>query len=138
MHWGPVIGTGQDEWYNVVRALRTLYDHFNPAYFIHPALYCEILALLYGLQRLALWISAGVGGSVGYLDYFLDHQVQLLDLARSASAACGALAVAAAVWLGALLSTVSVGLLAGLIVASLPLLQALGTAVPVDRSRWRP
>ena len=73
-----------------------------------------------------------MGGGIGYLDYFLDHQGELLDLARCASAACGALAVAAAVWLGALLSTVSGGLLAGLIVASLPLLQGLGTTIRVD------
>ena len=58
------------------------------------------------------------------LDYFLTHQAQFLDLARAASLACGALAVAATVWLGALLSTVGGGLLAGLVVASLPLLQA--------------
>jgi hypothetical protein len=132
MNWGPVTGTGQDAWYNVVRALRALYDHFDTSYFIHPALYYELLASLYGLHRLALWIGGSVGGGTGYLDYFLAHQVELLDLARCASAACGALAVAAAVWLGALLSSPSAGLLAGLIVASLPLLQALGTAIRVD------
>jgi hypothetical protein len=132
MPWGPVTGTGQDAWYNVIRGLRTLYDGFNPGYFIHPALYYELLALLYGLHRLALWIGGALGSGGGYLDVFLGHQVELLDLARYASAACGALAVAAAVWLGALLSTVSGGLLAGLVVASLPLLQALGTAIRVD------
>ncbi len=132
IHWGPVTGTGQDAWYNVIRALRTLYDHFNPGYFIHPALYYELLALLYGLHRLVLSIGGGMGGGGGYLDNFLEHQVELLDLARCASAACGALAVAAAVWLGALLSTVSGGMVAGLIVASLPLLQALGGSIRVD------
>lgn len=132
MHWGPVTGTGQDAWYNAIRALRALYDHFDPAYFIHPALYYELLALLYGLHRFALWIGGSVGAGSGYLDHFLGHQIELLDLARCASAACGALAVAAAVWLGALLSTVGGGLLAGLIVASLQLLQALGSTIRVD------
>ncbi len=132
IHWGPVTGTGQDAWYNVIRALRTLYDRLDPAYFIHPALYYELLALLYGLHRFALSIGHSLGAGGGYLDYFLAHQVELLDLARCASAACGALAVAAAVWLGALLSTVGGGLLAGLIVASLPLLQALGGTIRVD------
>jgi len=132
MHWGPVTGTGQDAWYNVIRGLRTLYDHFDPGYFIHPALYYEILALVYGVHRFALWIGGSLGAGSSYLDVFLVHQVALLDLARCASAVCGALAVAAAVWLGALLSTVGGGLLAGLIVASLPLLQALGTTIRVD------
>src|SRR5262249_30866358 len=71
MNWGPVIGTGQDAWYNVVRGLRTLYDHFNPGYFIHPALYYELLAVLYGLHGFALWASGSVGGGTGHLDYFL-------------------------------------------------------------------
>ena len=132
MHWGPVTGTGQDAWYNAVRALRSLYDYLNPSYFIHPALYYEVLALLYGIQRFALWISGRVGGGIGYLDYFLTHQVEFLDLARVASAACGALAVAATVWLGALLSSPAGGLFAGLVVASLPLLQALSTTIRVD------
>jgi hypothetical protein len=35
VHWGPVNATGQDAWYNAVRAL---YEHLDPAYFIHPAL----------------------------------------------------------------------------------------------------
>ena len=132
MHWGPVTGTGQDAWYNAIRALRALYDHLNPAYFIHPALYYDLLALLYGVHRLWLWIGGAIGGGVGYLDYFLDHQVEFLDLARGLSVACGALAVAAAVWLGALLSAASGGLLAGLIVASLELLQAQSTTIRVD------
>lgn len=132
VHWGPVSGTGQDEWYNVARALRTLYDRFDPSYFIHPALYYDLLALLYGLHDLGLRLGGRVGASVGYCDYFLAHQVQFLDLARSVSAVCGALAAAAAVWLGALLSNVGGGLLAGLVVASLPLLQGLGTAIRVD------
>jgi hypothetical protein len=62
----------------------------------------------------------------------LGRQVELLDLARYASAACGALAVAAAVWLGALLSTVSGGLLAGWSWPRCRCLQALGTAIRVD------
>ena len=132
MHWGPVTGTGQDAWYNVIRGLRTLYDRFDPGYFIHPALYYELLASLYGLHRFALSLGGSVGGGTGYLDHFLAHQVAFIDLARCASVACGALAVAAAVWLGALLSTASAGLLAGLLVASLQLLQALGTAIRVD------
>jgi hypothetical protein len=132
MHWGPVNATGQDAWYNAVRALRSLYEHLNPSYFIHPALYYELLALLYALQGLWLWLSGRVAGSVGYLDYFLTHQAQFLDLARAFSVACGALAVAATVWLGALLSTVGGGLLAGIVVASLPLLQAQSAVVRVD------
>jgi hypothetical protein len=63
MPWGPVSGTGQDAWYNVVRGLRTLYDGFNPGYFIHPALYYELLALLFGLHRLALWIGGTLGSA---------------------------------------------------------------------------
>lgn len=132
MHWGPVSGTGQDAWYNVVRALRSLYEHLNPSYFIHPALYYDLLAPLYGLQRLGLSISGRIGGDVAYLDYFLTHQAEFLDLARCASVTYGALAVAAAVWLGTLLSSAGGGLLAGLVVASLPLLQGLGTAIRVD------
>lgn len=132
VHWGLVTGTGQDAWYNVVRALRILYERLDSSYFIHPALYYELLALLYAVQRCGLWITGHLGGSVGYLDYFLGHQAQFLDLARYASVACGALAVAATVWLAALLSSVSGGLLAGLLVASLPLLQGQSTIVRVD------
>src|SRR5262249_37184582 len=55
VHWGPVIGTGQDDWYNVVRGLRALYERLNPTYFIHPALYYEFLAVLSGLA--SVWLS---------------------------------------------------------------------------------
>ncbi len=132
VHWGPVIGTGQDDWYNVVRALRALYEHLNPSYFIHPALYYEFLAALCGLQLGWLSVTGQLVGGVGFLDYFLVHQWQFLDLARCASLGYGALAVAASVWLGGVLSGTSGGLLAGLIVASLPLLQALANSIRVD------
>jgi hypothetical protein len=125
-----VIGTGQDEWYNAIRGLRALYEYLDPSYFIHPALYYELLALLYGFQRLVLGMS--VGPDSGFLDYFLAHEWQFLELARYVSVACGALAVVAAVWLGTLLSGTSGGLLAGLLLASLPLLQTMATAIRVD------
>lgn len=129
---GPVLGTGQDEWYNMIRSLRALYDHLNPAYFIHPALYYEFLASLYGFQRSALGITGHFADGSGYLDYFLGHETQFLALARYASVAGGALAVLAAVWLGAALADAGAGLLAGLVVASLPLLQTLATSIRVD------
>jgi len=132
VHWGPVSGTGQDEWYNAVRALRALYDRLYPGYFIHPALYYELLALLYGLQRIWLSVSGAITAGADLLDYFLGHESQFLDLARCASVTYGALAVAASVWLGSLLSGVGGGLLAGLIVASLPLLQELAISIRVD------
>jgi len=127
-----VIGTGQDEWYNVTRGLRALYDCSNPGYFIHPALYYELLALLYGIQRLVLYAAGSVGAGADFLDYFLVHEGQFVNVARSASVGSGALAVLAAVWLGAVLSGAGAGLLSGVIVASLPLLQVLATTVRVD------
>jgi hypothetical protein len=129
---GAVIGTGQDEWYNVIRALRALYEHLDPAYFIHPALYYELLAFIYALDRVALSITGRLGSGVQFLDYFLGHEAQFLDLARYVSVSCGALAVAAAAWLGTLLAGASGGLLAGLIIASLPLLQTMATSIRVD------
>jgi hypothetical protein len=132
VHWGPVIGTGQDDWYNVVRALRALYELLNPSYFIHPALYYEFLAVLCGLQSVWLSVTGKLAAGVGLLDYFLVHEWQFLDLARCASLSYGALAVVAAVWLGGVLSGPSGGLLAGLIVASLPLLQELAICIRVD------
>ena len=94
---GPVLGTGQDEWYNMIRSLRALYEHFNPAYFIHPALYYEYLASLYGCQRIALGLAGHFADGSGYLDYFLAHEAQFLELARYASVTAGVLAVVAAV-----------------------------------------
>jgi hypothetical protein len=128
---GPVIGTGQDEWYNAARALRALYEHLNPNYFIHPALYYELLAVLYGIERLALGMAGSADGGSAFLALFLVQEGQFLDLARYASVGCGACAVLAAVWLGALLSGASAGLLAGLVVASLPLLPTMPTSIRV-------
>jgi hypothetical protein len=129
--WGPVIGTGQDEWHNVIRSLRALYERLHPSYFIHPALYYELLALVFGIEGLVLRVTGTLGDGT-FLDYYLAHQAQFSDLARLVSVGCGALTVAAAVWLGSLLSTVSGGVLVGLMVASLPLLRALATCIRVD------
>ncbi len=128
--FGPVIGTGQDEWYNMIRGLKVLYERLNPSYFIHPALYYELLALLYGIQRLALGITGSLGA--GFMDYFLAHEETLLSVARCASVAGGVLATLAATWLGTLLSGVSGGLLAGALIASLPLLRTMATCIRVD------
>jgi len=132
VHWGPVNGTGQDDWYNAVRALRALYEGFDPSYFVHPALFYELLGILYGIR--SLWLSAmhELTADVGLVEYFLVHQVQFLDLAHCASITYAALAVVASVWLGTTLSGAAGGLLAGLIVASLPLLQALANCIRVD------
>src|SRR5436309_1124055 len=132
VHWGPVIGTGQDDWYNAVRSLRPLYDRFNPSYFIHPALFYELLAGVYGIQSAWLSVTGTLTGGFTYLDYFLVNELQFLDVARCASMSYGMLAVAASVWLGGLLSGRTGALLAGLIVASLPLLQALAISIRVD------
>jgi hypothetical protein len=131
-HWGPVNGTGQDDWYNVVRSLRALYEGLDPSYFVHPALFYELLGLLYGIR--SLWLSAmhELTAGVGLVDYFLVHQLQFLDLARCASITYAALAVVASVWLGTVLSGAAGGFLAGLVVASLPLLQALANCIRVD------
>lgn len=131
MSSGPVIGTGQDEWYNMMRGLRALYEHLNPTYFIHPALYYELLAGVFGIQRLVLAVSGRLG-DLGFLDYFLASETHFLTLARSLSLASGALAVMAAVWLGTSLSGIGAGMLAGTVIASLPLLQTLATAIRVD------
>jgi hypothetical protein len=132
VHWGPVNGTGQDDWYNAVRALRALYEGFDPSYFIHPALYYELLGLLYGIR--SLWLSAmhELTADVRLVDYFLVHQLQFLDLARCASITYAALAVIASVWLGTVLSGAAGGLLVGIVVASLPLLQTLANCIRVD------
>jgi 4-amino-4-deoxy-L-arabinose transferase-like glycosyltransferase len=129
--FGAVVGTGQDEWYNVVRGLRALYERLNPSYFIHPALYYELLAGVFGARRVAL-VASGGSGAIEFADRFLTHQAEFLDMARYLSLASGALAVAAAVWLGTVLSGVSAGVLAGLVVASLPVLQELATSIRVD------
>ncbi len=129
---GPVTGTGQDEWYNMIRGLRALYERFNPSYFIHPALYYELLAVLYGTDRVMLAITGNFAAGTGFLDYVLAHQEQFLELARHASIACGALAVLAAVWLGTMLSSPIGGLLAGMLVATLPLLQTMAVCIRVD------
>ena len=129
---GAVIGTGQDEWYNMMRGLRALYEFFDPSYFIHPALYYEVLATVYGLARARLWIAGAVVTPADFLAYVLAHQEKFLDLARYASAAGGALAVLAAVALGAALSGVGGALLAGAVVASLPLLRELAGSIRVD------
>jgi hypothetical protein len=115
----------------VVRAACALYERLNPSYFIHPALYYELLAGVFGVRRVALFASGG-GGAIEFADRFLTHQAEFLDMARYVSLASGALAVAAAVWLGTVLSGVSAGVLAGLVVASLPVLQELATSIRVD------
>ncbi len=128
--FGPVIGTGQDEWYNMIRGLKVLYERLNPSYFIHPALYYELLALLYAIQRLILAITGNLGA--GFMDYFLAHEETLLAVARGASVAGGALAAMAATWLGTGLSGAGAGLLAGALIASLPLLRTMATCIRVD------
>src|SRR5262249_23040283 len=70
VHWGAMIGTGQDEWYNVIRALRALYERFDPSYFVHPALYYELSALLYGLCGTWLSMTGRIAAGAGLLDHF--------------------------------------------------------------------
>jgi hypothetical protein len=129
---GAVTGTGQDEWYNMIRALKALYERFDPSYFIHPALFYEVLASLYGAVRLGLEATGVAATGVGFLSYVLAHEAQFLVLARWVSVAGGTVAVLATVWLASSLSQVSGGLLAGLLIATLPLLQSLSTAIRVD------
>ena len=128
----PIIGTGQDEWYNIVRGLRTLYEWGDPSYFVHPALYYEILALVYGVHWIGSLVRGGLADSYSYLDYFLTHQWPFLELARQVSLIGGAAAVVAGTWLGAVLSGPTAAFVSGLLLASLPLLQTLGLSIRVD------
>lgn len=130
--WGPVIGTGQDEWYNVIRSLRALYQWLHPSYFIHPALYYELLASVFAIKAAVLKLIGALPAGVSFLDYYLAHEAAFSDLARATSLGCGALTIAAAVWLGTLLASPSAGVLVGLTVASLPLMRALATCIRVD------
>lgn len=131
MPHGPVLGIGQDEWHNMARGLRALHERLDPAYFIHPALYYEALAGLYGLHRAVLAWTEALGGGT-YLDYFVGHEAQLLDLARYASAAFGALSASAAAWLGFELGGWAAAGVAGLLVAALPLHVSYGTFIRGD------
>jgi len=128
---GAVTGTGQDEWYNMMRALRALYEHGDPSYFIHPALFYELLAMIYGGVRVRLALG-GAASSGQFLDYVLTHEAQFLDLARCTALACGALAVQAGAWLAGELAGGGAGLLAALLLASLPLLRTMAVSIRVD------
>lgn len=124
MWHGPVVGTGQDEWYNVVRALRVLYEHLNPGYFIHPALYYELLASAFAALQ---W-----GRPTSLPESFLSDQNAFLDLARDVSLTCGVAAVAAGAALAESIAGLGAGLVAGVFVACLPLAQTLGVSIRVD------
>jgi hypothetical protein len=124
---GPVLGTGQDEWHNMARGLRALHEAFNPRYFVHPALYYEALGAVYAAHRASLRLSTDA-----YLDRFLSREGELLGLARGVSVFFGALSVAAAAWLAGMLAGPGAALLAGLLVAGLPLTGKYAVFIRVD------
>lgn len=129
---GPIVGTGQDEWYNVIRALTALYERFDPFYFIHPALYYEVLAVVFWADRAILAAAGTIPNAAAFLDYFLTNEGHFLQLARSVSLAGALLSVYAAVWLGDVLAGGAAGLLCGAVIASLPLLHTMAGAIRVD------
>ena len=129
---GPVEGSRQDEWYNVVRSLRMLYEWGNPAYFIHPALFYELLAGLFASHGALLEMTGGLPGEEGYLDYFLGSPNSLLGIGRWIALLFGAASVVAVMHLARRMADERAGLLAGCAVASLPLLADLSTSIRVD------
>jgi len=128
---GAVIGTGQDEWYNMARAMQALCDYLNPSYFIHPAVYYELLAGLYGIHHFLFGSAGGLNGA-DYLGYFLANEHTLLNIARYLSVTFGALSVAASVYLAAMLGNKASGLLAGVFMACMPLLRSCSVTIRVD------
>ena len=129
---GPVIGSRQDEWYNVVRALRALYEWGNPAYFIHPALFYELLAGLFAGHCAVLQLAGVLGEGRSYLDFYLEHTDVLLNLARATSLLFGGLSILGAMQLARKLADERAGLVAGFVLAGSPLLADLATSIRVD------
>ena len=93
VNWGPLVGSRQDEWYNLVRSLRILFDSGNIAYYIHPSFYYELLATILRAHGLYLQITGSIPNFEHYIEFLVHDDVPTLNVARSLSVAAACVAV---------------------------------------------
>jgi hypothetical protein len=112
--------------------LHALYERGDPGYFIHPALYYEILAAVFAVHRSVLQHQGALEPARTYLMQFVSNQTPILELARAVSFAFGCASAVAASLLGFELAGAPAALAAGVGVGCLPLLRFAAGSIRVD------
>lgn len=84
---GPLVVGGPDEFYNVIRGLRVLVEAGNPAYFIHPALYYDLLAGAYAAYAWVGHLTGRFESVSGLVESLVRDERPLVLLSRSLTAA---------------------------------------------------
>jgi hypothetical protein len=128
---GPAEGGG-DEWYSAWRSWAVLIEHGVPGNYLHPALYYDLGAALFG--GLGIWgrLTGQYGDRTDLLAAFVRDDVGFLQALELLSAVCGALTIVVTFLLGRRLFGRVAGFVAGAIVTFLPLHLLYSQAARVD------
>lgn len=122
---GPNEGGG-DEWYAAWRSWCVLFERGNPGNFLHPALFYEAGAALFGA------LSLGFHSTADVLTDFVLHEAKYLQALQLLAAFFGALTVPVVFELGRRVSGWRAGVVAAGILAVLPLHVEYSQRVRVD------
>ncbi|MBX3025702.1 glycosyltransferase family 39 protein [bacterium] len=121
-----------DEWGNTITPLRVLYNHGNPATFLHPSLYYHLTAGAYAAVFGAARALGLVDPSLAMADLFVVDDRWFVFTARAVSVLSATLALWALHAIGRTLWDRTSGLAAAALLALLPLHAAYSDAARVD------
>lgn len=121
-----------DEWGNTITPLRMLYNHGNPATFLHPSLYYTLTAGAYAAVFGAARTLGLVDPSLAMADLFVLDDRWFVFTSRAVSALAAMLAMWALYAIGRALWDRASGLAAAALLAILPLHAAYSDAARVD------
>jgi asparagine N-glycosylation enzyme membrane subunit Stt3 len=116
---GPNEGGG-DEWYAMWRSWSVLFESGRPVSFLHPALFYDVGAALFAGSYALGKLSGAWHAPVDLLADFVRHEARYLQALQVLAAVCGALTVPVVFELARRLSGWTAGLVAGGILAVLP------------------
>ncbi len=120
LYVGPNEGGG-DEWYAAWRSWSVLFESGNPGGFSHPALFYDAGAALFSVLYLVGALSGAFHSPVDLLADFVRHEAKYLQALQLLAAGFGALTVPVVFELARRIGGWRAGLVAGGILAILPL-----------------
>ena len=120
LHVGPNEGGG-DEWYAAWRSWSVLVENGNPGSFLHPALFYDLGAAVFSGLYLVGRLAGGFHAPVDLFTDFVRHEAKYLQALQVLAAVCGALTVPVVFELARRIGGCRAGLVAGGVLAVLPL-----------------
>lgn len=121
--WTPFLAIAQidlQERMNAWLGLRLVVERGDPAYFIHPTLFYDLIALLYGALLAAARAAGTWSDSLDLMHFLVSREVSAVVLARTVSLAGGLLMVSGTYLLGRRLWDSRVGAVAALLCTFMP------------------